>query len=158
VAATLGSILSLAIVNFEYMARSIVFKVHTFCPPALFWMIRYSMTDPFGQARSRSHQLAVMVAVTVMLLLDHLPPERFCSHCQFVSRLYIAVLPFLTFVLPHRRAAVAITPQTPPPRPLCGCSQLVRLGIDMLVPDDKLAPIQMAEHYRQYRQQLAKIQ
>ena len=28
--------------------------------------------------------------------------------------------------------------------------------VDMLVPDDKPAPIQTAEHYRQYRQQLAK--
>jgi hypothetical protein len=32
-------------------------------------MTGYSMTDPFGQVRSRSRQLAVVVAVTVMPVL-----------------------------------------------------------------------------------------
>jgi hypothetical protein len=33
---------------------------------------------------------------------------------------------------------------------------LFGLDADMLIPDDKSASIQTAEHYRQYRQQLAK--
>jgi hypothetical protein len=32
---------------------------------------------------------------------------------------------------------------------------LPRLDVDMLVPDDKSATVRTAEHYRQYRQQLA---
>jgi hypothetical protein len=41
-------------------------------------------------------------------LKDHLPPSRFWYHFQIVSRLYIAVLTLLPFVLTS--AAVAITP------------------------------------------------
>jgi hypothetical protein len=50
----------------------------------------------------------------------------------------------------HRRAAVAITPQTPPPLHYAVAPNLFGLDADMLIPDDKPAPIQTAEHYRQY--------
>jgi hypothetical protein len=68
-----------------------------------------------------------------------------------------SALPFSLFGLrPHlrKRAVVAITPQTPPSPLLCGCSQ--GWDVDMLVPDDKPAIVRTAEHYRQYRQQLAR--
>ena len=42
-------------------------------------MTGYSMTDPFGQVRSRSRQLAVMVAVTVIGYMTRVMRSRSCQ-------------------------------------------------------------------------------
>jgi hypothetical protein len=75
---------------------------------------------PTAARQSATHLLTLNY---LSLPKDHLPPARFCSHFELVSRLYIAVLSSFS-LRPHlhRRAAVAITPQTPPSPPLCGCS------------------------------------
>jgi hypothetical protein len=80
------------------------------------------------------------------------------SHNLLISSSFLgSTLPFSLFGLRphlHKRAVVAITLQTPPSPLLCGCSQ--GWDVDMLVPDNKPATVRTAEHYRQYRQQLAR--
>ena len=61
------------------------------------------------------------------------PPNIFHLHTSVpISGSFLgSTLPFSLFGLYphlHKRAVVAITPQTPPLPLMCGCSQLVRLG------------------------------
>jgi len=103
------------------------------------------------QHANRPHNFLTQPSLNYLSpLQDRLPHARFCSHFQLVSRLYIAVLTYtsgLSSLWPLKRR---------PPLYCAVAPNLFGWDVDMLVPDDKPATIRTAEHYRQYRQQLAR--
>ena len=56
----------------------------------------------------------------------------------------------------HKRVIVALTLKRRPPLYCTVAPNLFGWDVDMLVPDDKPSTIRTAEHFRQYRQQLAR--